>query len=78
MYYVYLLKLNNGTHYTGFTTNLKNRVRKHNSGGVLATKGNRPVHLAFYCAFPTKPLAIAFEAYLKSGSGQAFRNRHFT
>ena len=77
MYYVYLLKLKDGSYYTGITDNLKQRFQKHSKGDVLATKGKRPVTLVFYCAFPTKKLATAFEQYLKTGSGQSFRNRHF-
>ncbi|MFH1749441.1 MAG: GIY-YIG nuclease family protein [bacterium] len=41
-----------------------------------ATKGKRPISLVFYCAFPTKEQAVEFEKYLKSGSGQSFRNKH--
>jgi len=76
MFYVYLLKLADNSYYTGSTDNLENRITKHNKGDVLATKGKRPVQLVFYCAFPTKKQAIDFEKYLKSGSGQSFRNRH--
>ncbi len=77
MYYVYLLKLKNDSYYTGITKDLKNRVKKHNKGDVFTTKSKRPVELVFYCAFPSKSRAANFEAYLKTGSGQAFRNRHF-
>lgn len=76
MYYVYILKLKDNGFYTGSTSDLKKRLAKHSKGGVLATKGHRPVKLIFYCAFPTKKQAIDFEFYLKSGSGQAFRNKH--
>jgi len=76
MYYVYLLKLNDHSYYTGSTNNVKKRFVKHNKGDVLATKGKRPVELVFYCAFPTKKKALLFERYLKNGSGQAFRNKH--
>jgi len=30
-----------------------------------------------YFAFETKQLALGFEKYLKSGSGHAFRKKHF-
>ena len=76
MYYVYLLRLNDNTYYTGSTGDVKQRLVKHNKGDVLATKGKRSVELVFYCAFPTKNKALEFEKYLKSGSGQAFRNKH--
>ena len=77
MYYVYLLRLKDQSYYTGITDDLKKRIQKHSKGDVLATKGKRPVTLIFYCAFPTKKQATDFERYLKSGSGQSFRNRHF-
>jgi len=76
MYYVYFLKLADGAIYTGSTTDIKKRIIKHNKGDVLATKGKRPIKLVFYCAFKTKERAIKFEMYLKSGSGQSFRNKH--
>ena len=76
MYYIYLLKLADGAIYTGSTGDVKKRVAKHDKGDVLATKGKRPIKLVFYCAFKTKNQAINFEKYLKSGSGQSFRNRH--
>lgn len=76
MYYVYLLKLNGGSIYTGSTTDLQKRITRHTNGNVLATKGKRPLSMIFYCAFPTKHKAVEFEQYLKTGSGQAFRNKH--
>jgi predicted GIY-YIG superfamily endonuclease len=60
------------------TQDLQKLVTKHSKGDVLATKGKRTVKLVFYCALTTKNLAIQFEQYLKTGSDQAFRNRHLT
>ena len=37
----------------------------------------RPWILLAYFAFANEKTAIAFEKYLKSGSGRAFMNRHF-
>jgi len=31
---VYILKCSNNTYYTGFTTNIKNRLREHSKGNV--------------------------------------------
>lgn len=62
--------------YTGSTKEVKKRFEKHVTGNVLATKGKRPVELVYYCAFDTKAKALQFEKYLKTGSGQAFRNKH--
>src|SRR5271165_2889966 len=37
----------------------------------------RPWKLKLYIAFESKESALAFEQYLKSGSGRAFCKRHF-
>lgn len=77
MYYVYLLKLSNDDYYAGSTQDLKQRVADHQEGKNISTKQFRPVKLIYYCAFTTKTQAIKFEMYLKTGSGKAFRNKHF-
>jgi len=56
---------------------LKNRLKKHKSGKVLSTKSNLNYELEWYCGFKTKSQAIAFEQYLKSGSGRAFMKKRF-
>ncbi len=76
MHYVYLLKLADNSIYAGSTKDVKKRFEKHTTGNVLATKGKRPVELIYYCAFGSKSKALQFEQYLKTGSGQAFRNKH--
>lgn len=76
MYYVYLLKLVVGSYYSGITSTLKLRIKEHRRGKVIATSGKSPIKLVFFCAFPSKKQAIEFENYLKTGSGQAFRNKH--
>ena len=76
MYYVYLLKLSNATIYTGSSPDLKRRIKEHNNGKCEATKNLRPLQLTWYCGFPERLEARQFENYLKTGSGQAFRNRH--
>lgn len=75
MYYVYLLKLNNDSVYTGSTPDLYERVKRHENGLVKSTKDHRPLELVWYCAFENRLAARRFEDYLKSGSGQAFRNK---
>jgi predicted GIY-YIG superfamily endonuclease len=76
MHYVYILKCNNKRLYVGCTSDLKDRIKRHQSGYVNATKNLLPVTLKFYCCFPNKYLAFQFEKYLKSGSGRAFTNKH--
>ena len=75
MYYAYILQLKDNTYYHGFSDNLKDRINDHNSGTVSSTKNLRPIQLIFYAAFSSKKKALDFEAYLKTQSGFAFRNK---
>ena len=77
MQYVYILKTSLSTYYTGCTQDLDARLERHNQGCVEYTKDKLPVEIIFYCAFIDKHKAFVFEQYLKSGSGAAFRNKHF-
>jgi predicted GIY-YIG superfamily endonuclease len=74
MKYVYILQsLAAEEHfYTGITDHLKARLAKHNSGAVTHTSKFRPWRVKSYIAFSDEARAIAFEKYLKSGSGRAF------
>ncbi|EKD86861.1 MAG: hypothetical protein ACD_37C00121G0005 [uncultured bacterium] len=76
MYYVYILQLKDHSYYHGFSDNLKSRFKSHQDGSVESTKNLRPVELVFYSAFERRTKALAFEKYLKSSSGFAFRNKH--
>ena len=62
--------------YTGQTQDLKQRLREHNSGGVSHTSKFTPWQVRSATAFKSKERALAFERYLKSGSGRAFLKRH--
>ena len=75
MWYVYILKCNNNSFYTGCTNNLDNRIARHKKGKVHYTKDKLPIELITYIAFSDKYKAYNFEKYLKSGSGFAFRNK---
>ena len=77
MHYVYLIEslANAHTRYTGYTDDLRQRMRDHNSGKNVSTAGNRPWRLISYLAFSRKGQAITFERYLKSGSGHAFAKK---
>ena len=77
MWYVYILLCSDGSHYVGCTSDLKDRLARHNASQVEYTKTRLPVKLSFYAAFPDKYKAFEFEKYLKSGSGRAFTNKHF-
>lgn len=73
MHYVYILRSTEGDHfYVGHTDDLRSRVKSHNAGNVRHTSKYRPWKLCTYLAFSHEDRAIAFEKYLKSGSGRAF------
>ena len=66
MYYVYLLRsLKNDRVYTGYTSDLKQRVIDHNNGKSPFTKNNRPYKLVYYEAFASKSDAQKRERSLK-------------
>ncbi|MGM0620272.1 MAG: GIY-YIG nuclease family protein [Bacteroidota bacterium] len=75
MWYVYILKCNDGSYYTGCTNNLDERLKRHRERKVHYTKDKLPVEVITYIAFSDKYKAFQFEKYLKSGSGSAFRNK---
>ncbi|MCL5438941.1 MAG: GIY-YIG nuclease family protein [Patescibacteria group bacterium] len=78
MYYTYILRNNiTNRYYVGYTPDLKNRLKKHSTGKVLSTKSNLNYQLEWHCAFKTKRQALAFERYLKTGSGIAFMKKRF-
>lgn len=75
MFYVYIIQLENKSFYVGYSSNLKQRIGEHWRGKADFTKNFKPVKLVFYAAFLSKTKALAFEKYLKSSSGFAFRNK---
>ena len=79
MYHVYLLRSQSdpSQHYVGFTENMRERLARHNSGASVHTNKCRPWKLMFAISFADRESALAFERYLKSGSGRAFSARHF-
>ena len=78
-FYVYILTdVTTGTkHYTGYTTNLQERLQKHNEGGVPSTAIYKPWRIETAIAFTDEQKARDFESYLKSHSGRAFASKHF-
>jgi predicted GIY-YIG superfamily endonuclease len=62
-------------HYVGFTGDLKVRLASHNAGQNTSTALHRPWNLVGYLAFRDERKAVAFEKYLKSGSGRTFAKR---
>jgi len=73
MFYVYvLLSLKDHNLYIGFSSDLKQRIKSHNSGKVASTKSRRPLKLIYYEAYVSEKDTLGREKFLKSGSGLRF------
>lgn len=77
IYYVYvLLSEEDNLFYTGYTSDLKNRLELHNAGKVFSTKNRTPLRLIYYEGCLNQQDATRREKYLKSGNGKIYlRNR---
>ena len=76
--FVYVLK-NNAVpprYYTGLTSNVVTRHAEHNAGRCIHTAKHRPWSIDLIIEFADERRAVAFERYLKSGSGVSFARRH--
>ena len=80
-YFVYvLLSQNDGNLYTGYTSDLKERMNEHNSGKVKSTKERRPLELVYFEGCLNRSDATQREKYLKTSYGKKYlknRLRHF-
>ncbi len=66
MYYVYILKCNDNTLYTGITNDLNNRIKKHNNGTASKyTRARLPVKYTFICSVADKSEALKLEIKIK-------------
>ena len=77
MFYVYLLESLTFPKevYVGFSENVKQRLKEHNSGKSIHTNKFKPWKLETCVIFSNKNKALEFEKYLKTHSGRAFRNK---
>ena len=68
--FVYILKCSDKTYYTGVTSNLEERIFKHNSKFYTNsyTSKRLPVKLVFYTEFSVINIAIAKEKQIKNWS----------
>lgn len=69
-YYVYILKCNDDSYYTGITNDLERRLIEHQTGfdrGAY-TFNKRPVELVFHCYTNDVKQAITFEKQVKGWS----------
>lgn len=76
-YFVYVLQSKkDGLWYTGYTKDVENRLKSHNSGQVLSTKGRIPFDLIYWECCLNQQDATRREKYLKSGNGKNYlKNR---
>lgn len=66
MNYTYIVECQDGSYYTGYTTELSRRIAEHNQGeGAKYTRGRRPVKLVYYEKFNTKKKALQREYAIK-------------
>ena len=66
-YFVYIVRCNDDSLYTGYTRNLKNRIREHNKSrfGAKSLRGKRPVKLVYSEEFDNISDALKKEAEIK-------------
>lgn len=76
-YYVYILQSEKDKmFYVGYTKDLDNRIRLHNSGQVSSTKTRRPFKIVYYEACFNQQDATHREKYLKTSWGKRYiKNR---
>ena len=62
----YILKCSDNSLYTGWTNDIKHRLKMHNEGkGAKYTKARRPVELVYFEEFETKEQAMKREYAIK-------------
>jgi len=73
MFYTYILQSNKDKQfYTGYTDDLRNRLKLHNAGRVESTKNRLPLELVYYEACINQQDATHREKYLKTSWGKRF------
>lgn len=66
MHYIYIVECCDGTYYTGYTNDIKKRIKAHNEGkGAKYTSGRRPVMLRYTEEYKTKSEALKREYAIK-------------
>jgi putative endonuclease len=77
--FVYILKSMDhpDQYYVGVTSDVAARMAAHNAGLTPSTMKHRPWRTLVVIEFDEEQPAIAFERYLKTGSGREFARRHF-
>jgi len=66
-YFFYILECSDKGYYYGSTSNLKERLERHNKGYVSSTQHRRPVKLVYFEEFTNKRDALRRERQFKYG-----------
>ncbi len=77
MYYLYIVRCNDESLYTGITTNVERRIVEHNESekGAKYTRARRPVRLVYQKAYRTRSKAQQEEAAIKKLSREEKEQR---
>lgn len=66
VHWVYVIECDDGSFYTGYTTDVERRVREHDRGeGAKYTRGRTPVELVHREQFESKSAAMSREYEIK-------------
>ncbi len=73
MFYTYVLQSEkSGRYYIGHTSNIEERLERHNTGKVTATKNKGPWIVVFYETYENKAAANSRELYIKAMKSSVF------
>ena len=72
-FYIYILQSEkDGMFYTGYTSDLEERLRQHNSGQVNSTKNRKPLKLVYFEGCLNQQDTTHREKYLKTSWGKRY------
>jgi putative endonuclease len=73
LYYTYIIKsLKDNGYYFGHCSDIRTRIKRHNTGKVRSTKNRTPFILHYSETFPTKSLAFRREIFFKTYAGRVW------
>ena len=73
-YYIYILENPEGKHYIGYTNNLEDRLKRHNTNQVRWTSKKGPWNIIYKEIYETRQEAYRREKQIKSyKGGEAFK-----
>ncbi|GAB2982072.1 hypothetical protein GCM10027049_18150 [Mucilaginibacter puniceus] len=79
MFYTYILQsTKSGRYYIGHTSDIDERIERHNNGKVTATKNKGPWTVMAYETYKTKPQANSRELYIKKMKSRAYIEKIIT